>query len=424
MNARDAMQAAPGSRRIAVIGAGVVGTSIALALRKRGADVTLLDRDEPGHGCSYGNSGAISPGSVAPVAMPGVAGSVPGMLLDPESPLFLRLGYLPQALPWLLRFLASSRAATVEASAAKLAALHAGAVEAHEAMTRELGVPELLLKRGHLHLYPDDKALAKDAGGWRLRQAYGVKVERLDRGGIEALEPNVPPHYRVGMYLADHATILNPFRYVQAMARACAAAGGRIVRTEVKGLQRRGTLWVVQASGEADGASFDDVVVAAGAWSRDLLAPLGIRLALETQRGYHAQFEGGSGVISRTVVLADHKIFLAPMEDGLRAGGTVEIAGLAAPPDERRAATLARIVREGFPGLRDLPAHTWMGHRPCMPDSVPVIGPALGHPSLWLATGHGHLGLTDSLNTARRVADGLLGHATAEAHAGATLASA
>lgn len=402
---------AAGARRIAVVGAGVVGTSIALALSKRGAEVTLFDRDEPGRGCSFGNSGAISPGSVAPVAMPGILGSVPGMLGDPQSPLSLRLGYLPRALPWLLRFIESANPAQVEASAAKLAALHAGAVEAHEAMTRELGVPELLRKGGHLHLYPDEAALAKDAGSWRLRQAHGVKVQRLDRAGIEALEPNVSARYRIGLYLADHATILNPFRYVQAMARAFAAAGGRIVRTEVNGLQRQDGRWRLQTAGSPEGAAFDDVVVAAGAWSRALLAPLGIRLALESQRGYHAQFDGAQGVISRTVVLADHKMFLAPMEDGLRAGGMVEIGGLAAPPDERRAALLARIARESFRGLQEAPARSWMGHRPCMPDSVPVIGPAQGHPGLWLATGHGHLGLTDSLNTARRIADGLLGPA-------------
>ena len=402
--------AASSARRIAVVGAGIVGTSIALALRKRGAEVTLFDRDEPGRGCSYGNSGAISPGSVAPVAMPGILGSVPGMLLDPESPLSLRMGYLPQALPWLLRFIESANPARVQASAAKLAALHAGAVEAHEAMTRELGVPELLRKGGHLHLYPDEAALAKDAGSWRLRQAYGFKVERLDRGGIKALEPNVASRYRIGLYLVDHATLLNPFRYVQAMARAFAAAGGRIVRADVGGLQRRDGQWLLPSAHEP-GSAFDDVVVAAGAWSGALLAPLGIRLALESQRGYHAQFEGGQGVISRTVVLADHKIFLAPMEDGLRAGGTVEIGGLAAPPDERRAAMLTRIARASLRGLQDVPARSWMGHRPCMPDSVPVIGPAQGHPGLWLATGHGHLGLTDSLNTARRIADGIFSHA-------------
>ncbi len=399
-----------GMPRIAVLGAGVVGCAIALELRKRGADVVLVDRDEPGSGCSFGNSGAISPGSVAPLAMPGVLASVPGMLLDDESPLFLPLRHLPAALPWLLQFVASARPARVAASAAKLAAIHAGALDAHEAMARELGVPELFLRRGHLHLYPDADALAKDAGGWRLREQYGFQVQQLDRAGILALEPGIAPRYHVGMYLADHATILNPLRYVQAMARAYAAAGGRIVRGLVQRLEDAPGGWRVQGIGED---CFDHAVVAAGAWSKALLAPLGVHLALESQRGYHVQFAGARDVVSRTVVLADRKVFVTPMEEGLRVGGTVEIAGLQAPPDERRAAVLARIARENFRGLEAVPSRTWMGHRPCMPDSVPVVGAAPGRRGLWIATGHGHLGLTDSLNTARRIADGVLGSGAA-----------
>jgi len=162
---------------------------------------------------------------------------------------------------------------------------------------------------------------------------------------------------------------------------------------------------------EAEGAgnTFDQVVVAAGAWSRRLLDPLGLPLALESQRGYHVQFQGGRETVSRTVVLADRKIFVTPMEGGLRVAGTVEIGGLDRPPDPRRAAILERIARETFEGLDDLQATPWMGHRPCMPDSVPVIGPAAGRPGLWLAVGHGHLGLTDSINTAQSIASGMLG---------------
>lgn len=411
-------------KTIAVIGAGVVGTSIALELRKRGADVTLIDRDEPGGGCSRGNSGAISPASVAPLAMPGVVASVPRMLLDAESPLFLPPGYWLQALPWLLRFVAAARPAVVEAAAAKLADLHSGALEAHEKMTRELGVPELFLRRGHLHLYPDEQALAKDAGSWRMREAYGFRAERLDRAGIEALEPNVSSRYGVGMFLADHATILNPFRYVQAMARAFSAAGGRIARGSVRALRPTARGWQLNGEGETAGDTFDEAVVAAGAWSRTLLAPLGVHLALESQRGYHLQFEGGRDTVSRTVVLADRKVFVTPMEEGLRVGGTVEIGGLRAPPDPRRVAVLERIARENFSGLDGLPTSNWMGHRPCMPDSVPVIGPAPGRPGLWLATGHGHLGLTDSLKTAQRIADGLLGNTAQTAQPRSVLAGA
>lgn len=398
---------------VAVVGAGIVGACIAYELRKRGAAVTLVDRDEPGRGCSFGNSGAISVGSVAPLAMPGILGTVPGMLRDRESPLYLPLAYLPLALPWLARFVASAQPQRVQAVAARLAALHAGAVERHEALAQEVGVPELVIRRGHLHLYPDVAAMAKDAAGWQLRTDHGLRFERLDRAGIEALEPRVGKRYTAAVFLADHATVLNPFRYVQAVVRAFANRGGLLQRDEVRGLKPRSDgRWTLDAT--VPDYSFDHVVVAAGAWSRRLLQPLGVPLALESQRGYHVQFEGLSGIVSRTVALADRKIFVAPMEGGLRVGGTVEIGGLERAPDPRRAALLERIARDTFEGLEGASAvTTWMGHRPCMPDSMPVIGPVAGRPGLWLAVGHGHLGLTSSANTAQRIADGLLGAAAA-----------
>lgn len=415
--------------RVAVVGAGIVGAVIAYTLRCRGARVTLIDRDEPGRGCSYGNSGAISPGSVAPLAMPGILKSVPGMLLDPESPLRLPLAYLPRALPWLARFVTASRLDAVADAARRLAEIHAGAVERHVALAREVGVPELVLRHGHLHLYPDEAALAKDAGGWRLREQYGYRFERLDRQGILDLEPAIGPRYRIGLFLGDHATILNPYRYVQAIVQAYLVRGGRLLRGQAGTPERtaEGTWRVplVDAASASDGHGHDKgdghhdfrhVVIAAGAWTPRLLSRLGVPLNLESQRGYHVQFQGASSTISRTVVLADRKIFVTPMEEGLRVGGTVEIAGLSRPADPRRFQVLERIARESFDGLRNAPTTQWMGHRPCMPDSVPVIGEVPQHPGLWLATGHGHLGLTDSVNTAVRIADAMLG----EEHRSAT----
>ncbi|MEH3086930.1 MAG: FAD-dependent oxidoreductase [Xylophilus ampelinus] len=393
-----------GGRNVAVVGGGVVGTAIALWLRRRGMDVVLVDRDRPGSGCSSGNSGALSPGSVAPLAMPGVIASVPRMLLDPESPLHLPLGYLPRAAPWLAKFVLSARPAQVARAAARLDALHRGAIAMHRRLTREIGVPELFMQRGHLHLYPDEAALAKDRAGWALREAYGYSAEKLGRDGILALEPRIPEGYRIGMHLGDHATILQPRRYVEAMADAFAAAGGEYERAEVGALDRTDAGWRLRGARDR---TFDQVVVAAGAWSRTLLKPFGVRLALESQRGYHVQFDGGRDVVGRTVVLADRKVFITPMEHGLRIGGTVEIAGLRRAPDERRAQALERIARESFPDLASCPSRTWMGHRPCMPDSVPSIGQAPGHPGLWMAVGHGHLGLTDSLPTAEWIAQGV-----------------
>ena len=389
---------------VAVVGAGIVGTTIAYELRKRGASVVLVDRDEPGAGCSFGNSGAISPGSVAPLALPGVLASVPGMLLDADSPLRVPLAYLPRALPWLVRFVAAARPSTVASAAARLHALHADAVARHVALAREVGVPELVMVRGHLHVYRDEAALAKDATGWRLRREHGVSVDRVDRAGIVALEPALPARYTVGMLLADHGTVRQPFRYVQAIARAFAQRGGEIRRADATALAREAGRWSLATS--AGPVACDAVVVAAGAWSRSLLDPHGLRLPLETQRGYHVEYDGEPPV-TRTVVLAERKAFVTPMETGLRVGGTVEIAGLRAPPDWRRADALARAARETFPTLAAMPSRRWMGHRPCLPDSVPFIGAVPGQAGLFAAVGHGHLGLTDAPMTAQRIAEAL-----------------
>lgn len=393
----------PNNPRVAVVGAGIIGTCIALELRKRGMAVSLIDKDAPGSGCSYGNSGAISMSSIIPLATSGVIASLPRMLVDKESPLRLPIGYLPRAAPWLARFVQSASPERVGQSIARLASLHDNAVAMHAALTREVGVPELFMQQGHLHLYPDDQSASSDAQAWRIREQHGFRFDVLDRQGITALEPHIGPRYQVGVYLPDHATIRNPARYVSAIAQAFIRRGGQLLRDEVLALSRTTSGWTVKGVNALTMA--DHVVVATGAWSRRLLDPLNVRIPLESQRGYHVQFKGAERLVSRTVVLADRKIFVTPMEGGLRVGGTVEIAGLDRPPDMRRAAILERIARETFTDLADVPATTWMGHRPCMPDSVPLIGSAFGKPGLWLAVGHGHLGLTDSVNTASWLAN-------------------
>ena len=389
------------------MGAGIVGAAAAYVLCKRGAHVTLIDRADPGRGCSYGNAGALSPGSVAPLAMPGVLAQAPRLLLDRDGPLHLPLSYLPRALPWLTRFVAASRPDRVDAIAAKLAALHAGAIEHHMAIAEEVGAADLLVRRGHLHVYPDAAALAKDAGAWKLRERHGVRIERLDRAGIIALEPRISPRYTVGMYLPDHAMITNPFRYVQQIVRAFVVRGGRLAREEVRSIEpdlARG--WSVHMSEGKQNA--DHVIVAAGMHSRALLEPLGLRLPLESQRGYHVTYSHVEAPLSRVVVLADRKAFVTPMEGGFRIAGTVEFGGLERPANPKRSALLARFARESFLDLPPAEEKHWMGHRPCTPDSLPLIGPVASRTGLWLATGHGHLGLTGSINTALALADAIL----------------
>lgn len=399
--------------RVLVIGAGIVGLALAWRLRLDGAAVTVVDPAPPGEGgASFGNAGAISASSVVPLAMPGLLRQVPRMLLDPAAPLHVPTRYWLRAAPWLTRFAAAARPAAVARAAAALDALHRLSTEQHLALAREVGAPELVVPRGHLYLYRDAAQLAKDAAGLDLRRSYGARIEVLDRAGVEALEPAVGPAYTVGAFLPDNAHCAEPRRYCEAIAEAFTRAGGAIERDRIAE--------IATADGRATGArgrerfyGADSVAVAAGAWSAKLLAPLGYRVPLETQRGYHVNLTSAGVEVGRPVVPADRKVFITPMEGGLRVAGTVEFGGLDRAPDPRRAALLHDDVRAVFPDTRIGHANGfWMGHRPCLPDSVPVIGPARRVRGLWFAFGHGHLGLTGSAPTAHLLAPAILGRPT------------
>jgi len=395
--------------RIAVIGAGVVGLCVAYALRRSGRQVSLYDPNPPGSQCSYGNAGAISSRSVAPLAMPGIIKTALSMLLDPTSALHVPVHYWAHAAPWLWRFMREAEPRRVRRIAAALDRLLAGSLAAHAKLAAEVGCPELVHANGQLHLYPDERALAKDEASWRLKQDFGLRVERLDGAAIRELEPAVADAYRIGLLLPDEGWIANPWRYTQAIMAALQQMGAACVQAPITALGRHGAGWSL-----SDGASrwqADQVIVCAGAWSRALLAQLGHDVPLESQRGYHLQVVDPGLTISRTVVLADRKVFITPMENGLRIAGTVEFGGLHRPPNVARAMLLRGHALAGLRGLRVHEPEIWMGHRPCLPDSLPVLGPVPDVPGLWCAFGHGHLGLTGSANTATLLARAMAGEA-------------
>lgn len=399
--------------RVGVVGAGIVGLCTAYYLRRAGCEVVVIDRAAPGSQCSSGNAGALSARSVAPLAMPGIVGTAIKMMLDPTGPLYLPPMYLPRALPWLLRFIAAAKPPRVAQIAAALGGLLAESVPLHRELAREVGCPQRVGDTGQLHLYPDEAALAKDAGSWALKMQYGETIERLDATGIRDMEPAVDDRYRVGLFLPDAAWVSQPFRYATAIADRLREMGVVFVQDDVRGLVADADGWTIAAGRESH--RVDEVVVAAGAWSATLLATLGVKVPLETQRGYHLSIPKPGIAVSRTVVLADRKVFITPMEDGLRVAGTVEYGGLVREPNERRAALLGDHAKAGLKQL-DLSngASTWMGHRPCLPDSLPVIGEVPTHPGLWTAFGHGHLGLTGSAPTGKLLAEVMTGAASAE----------
>ena len=397
---------------ITVIGAGIVGLCVAYALRKEGFTVQVIDPEDPGSQCSFGNAGAISAGSVVPLAMPGVLKNAAKMLLEADSPLYVPPHYWLRAVPWLARFVASATPQRVEEIASALTDLFAGAVEHHRELAREIGCPDRVVQTGQLHLYRDAAALDKDMGAWRLRERHGVRCERLDAASIRALEPAVSSDYTAAMFMPEQGAVTHPFAYAQAIAEAARQRGVVFVRDRVQALAPEADGWLVQ--GMQRGYRSEQVVLAAGVWSAQLLRSLGLRVPLESQRGYHLHLASPNVQIGRPIVFADRKVFAVPMEHGLRVSGTVEFGGLEMPPTPRRAATLGEAAMQGLPGLTlDTPS-VWMGHRPCLPDSLPVLGPVRRYPGLWCAFGHGHLGVTGSVNTGRWIAEALAGRMVLE----------
>lgn len=398
---------------VAIIGAGIVGLCTAYALRQAGRGVTLYDSNPPASQCSAGNAGALSSRSVAPLAMPGVLRSAFSMLLNASSPLHIPMGYWLQAAPWLASFAAAARPQRVRDIASALDYLLTGAVDSHAQLAAELGCPELVRRTGQLHLYPDARERSRDRATWELKQAHGLRLEMLDRHAITDLEAAVGPSYAAGVFLPDEGWMAEPLRYGQALASRLTEMRAGFVPARISDMQRTSQGWTLTDGVRSWRAA--QVVVCAGAWSGALLAKQGHRVPLESQRGYHLHLPEPNIAPSRVVVLADRKVFITPMESGLRMAGTVEFGGLQKPPNVRRAMLLARHAQAGLPNLRIDAPLVWMGHRPCLPDSLPVLGPVPGREGLWCAFGHGHLGLTASVNTGRLIASAMAGGIAANA---------
>ncbi|MBR0798909.1 FAD-dependent oxidoreductase [Bradyrhizobium jicamae] len=401
-------------RHVAIIGAGAVGVISAIEALRFGHRVTLIDPGEPGgeQAASYGNAGWLSSHSVIPPAEPGTWKKVPGYLMDPLGPLAIRWSYLPKALPWLIRYLLSSRTeAQVETTARALRDLLKDAPQLHRQLADEAGVPELIERRGVMHVFPSRTPFDGDLG-WRIRKRVGIEWLELNEDEMRQREPDLDPRYKFGVVVEEAGRCRDPGSYVAALAAHAVASGAKRVAARATGLRLQdGRLAaVVTESGEI---ACDAAVVAAGARSKQLSASIGDPLPLETERGYHVMIENPESGPRNSMMASDAKMVVNWTDKGLRAAGTVEIAGLDAAPNWKRAEILRDNLFSMFPKLpKNIPASrikTWFGHRPSMPDGRPCIGYARATRDVVYAFGHGHIGLVGSARTGRLVAQLLSG---------------
>lgn len=399
-----AMSSEAGRPAVAVIGAGIVGICCAAYLVQKGYSVTLYDRRGLGEETSFGNLGGIQSLAATPLSLPGMWKELPSWLMDQSGPLTIRPSYFPNVAGWLLRFWNQSRLDRVWHNARALNALNSSSVDAHLALARWARLEDLFEIPGQLYVWTTRKSYESAQLSRQIWASTGHDRTELDAKQILELEPDSGGRFEVGLHIPGNGFCRNP-------ERLCTELGEHAIRNGVK-FKRVAVQDFVSENDEVVGVRtdrgvepFEHVVLAAGIWSRQLVSRLGYELPLETQRGYHVTIRNPGLRLSRMLLVIDKKIAVTPMETGLRIGGTVEFAGLSGVPDYIRAEALLRLGSSLFPQLRTDAVTEWMGHRPCLPDSLPVIGRAEKYRNLYFAFGHGHMGLLGSAPTGRIIAD-------------------
>jgi D-amino-acid dehydrogenase len=396
---------------VVVIGAGIVGAATALELLRDGHQVTIVEPGAPGgeQAASYGNGCWLSPSSVLPMSAPGLWKKVPGFLADPLGPLAMRWRYLPRAWPWLWRFLAAgSTPAKLRRIATALRPLVENCPALHKRLADEAGVGHLIHQSGLLYVFPSRAAFDAERLGWTIRGEQGVRWTELDGDQLRQMEPTLARRYLFGAFVPDGGHCSDPGAYVAALVAHAQALGAKLVAARAIGFAIEGRRLRAVASSTGNIAC-DRAVIAAGAHSKALAAMVGDRVPLETERGYHAEISNPESAPRLPIMPSDSKAATTTTANGLRIAGQVEIAGLDAAPNWRRAEILRDFVRTVIPGLpADLPPERikfWMGHRPSTPDGLPCMGPATGCPDVVYAFGHGHVGLAAGAMSGRLAAD-------------------
>jgi D-amino-acid dehydrogenase len=396
---------------IAIVGAGIIGLAVAYHLVKRGAHVTIVDRDPNGDKTSFGNAGGIAVTEVVPAANPRVWRHLLRWMLDPLGPLAIRATYAPRLLPWLMRFARCSTPSEMERISLALAAINSRVYDDLLPLLQDIGMASELHRHGALTVYETEEGYRRDTAEWASKRAYNIIVEELSGAEARQMEPALGPRVRRAVWTPQWSHVGDPKRLVEKLGQWLSHHGVTLRSGEVTGIlsdgKRNATL-LLDGGGRL---SADQVVVAAGAWSSRLLKSLGDSVLLESERGYNTTLPSPGIAVTREIIFAEHKFVATPLDCGLRIGGAAEFGGLDAPANFKRSRALLMLAQRYFPELSTSGATYWAGHRPTTPDSLPVISQSRRGENVFYAFGHGHLGLTQAATTGRLVSE-LISRAT------------
>ena len=396
------------SRHVVVIGAGIVGVSTAIQLRRDGIDVTLVDRAGPAAGTSYGNAGVLASCSMVPVTGPGLIGKAPKMLFDPMQPLFLKWSYLPKLAPWLVKYLGHANEADTRRIGSAVAGVVGDSLAEHQALAAGTGAEKYIVESDYTFAYDSREAFLADALAWDIRRNEGVKWTELEGPAFQDYDPIIPAKFGYGVACGNHGRITDPGEYVKALAAHAEALGASFIKADVEDIaQENGAVTGVRAGGET--IACDTLVIATGVWSGPLTGKLGLKVPLESERGYHIELWEPSFYPKSPLMIASGKFVMTPMEGRVRLAGMVEFGGLEKGPSKAPFELLRKNIKSAFPTLTWKEETEWMGHRPAPADSIPIIGEAPGVKGAFMGFGHHHIGLTGGPKTGRLLAQMIAG---------------
>ena len=376
--------------KIGIIGAGIQGVCNALFLQKKGFQVTLFDRDEPGNSATYGNAGHFSPYASVPLNRPDILADVPAMLLSSKGPLALKWNYVPKMIPWFLKFIINCTNKKMLHTAKNMHQILNLSLPAFDELFDEVDISGLVENKGIMYFWNDQNLKSRELE-IRIRNELGVKQQLLSPKEIHDLEPNIKPVYHGGVYYdyARHAR--DPKKILIKLLQNFTIKGGKFIKLNIKELNFDEQKPVLRS--ESQRFIFDKLVIACGAFSKNLTDKLHEKIPLDTERGYHVHFKDYDHLISRPVIYSNRAFGMTPMEQGLRVVGTIEFGGLKNPLSKSRIKNLIDNAKELLDGL---PEHKdeWLGFRPSLPDFLPVIGPSKNYKNVFYSFGHHHLGWT------------------------------
>jgi len=391
-----------------VIGAGIIGASCAWHLQRKGRQVTLIDPELPGDSCSSGNASCIATSGVIPLSVPGIIRKVPGWLMDPLGPVTIRPGHLPSLVPWLWKFWRVCNMQKVQEIAGAQALLMHTVLADWDEMLAAAGASQLKQSPGAIHLYDTEKEYQDDRWQFDLSKRLGFEHHRLSSTELKSMVPELKLEKGVALMAPDWHHLVDPARVTARIAEDCFSNGGNWVQDRVTEIVTSGSHISVKT--ESGGAvEADQVLVAAGAWSNAMAEQLDYKLPLIAERGYHSQIGKPAIELRHPVMSLTRHFVMTPLEGGLRVAGTAEFAALDAKPDYRRAKVLLELAGHYLDGLKTDDVTEWMGQRPAMPDSLPVISVSPRHSNVFYAFGHGHYGITQGPTTGRIIADMMTG---------------